>query len=53
MFWGRFNRMCGPCLVLGVVVLRRNVREGFPGEVTVEWVSSEALELTRFIRGMG
>lgn len=35
-----------------VLVWRRNIREAFPGEVTVEWVLRDALEFTRFIGGM-
>lgn len=33
-------------------VWRRNIREAFPGEVTVEWVLRDALEFTRFIGGV-
>lgn len=32
--------------------MRRNVREGFPGGVTVEWVLRDALEFTRFVGGV-
>lgn len=35
-----------------VLVWRRNIREAFPGEVTVEWVLRDALEFTRFIGGV-
>lgn len=33
-------------------VLRRNVREGFPRKVTIDWVLRDALEFIWFIVGV-